>query len=164
MRIKGNKPKGKKMIKKKQNKTTATKTIYKEKKSFRQDSNLQSYCTSHMKSALRRLCHMAAWWRHCIADTIASCIYKYKWANRVCKLLWFTLSVSLSRSVRYKIINVLRGPYGLCFARVNLRIESCFVLLLGCLVIHCKNYYCTLLLLSKFSDQGNISKREKNQK
>ena len=31
-------------------------------------------------------------------------------------------------------------------------------------MIHCKKYYCALLLLSKFSDQGNISKREKNQK
>ena len=31
-------------------------------------------------------------------------------------------------------------------------------------MIHCKKYFCALLLLSKFSDQGNISKREKNQK
>ena len=31
----------------------------KKKKSFRQESNLQSYRTLHVKSALRLLCHMA---------------------------------------------------------------------------------------------------------
>lgn len=66
-----------------------------------------------------------------------------------------------ARFARYKIINLLHGPYGIYFMGINLSIESCFVLLLGCFLGDTlQQYYCALLL-SKFSDQGNIPLSEK---
>ena len=68
-----------------------------------------------------------------------------------------------ARFARDKIINLLCWPYGLCFARINLSVESCFVLLLGYFLGDTlqQYYYALLTLLSKFSDQGNIPLSEK---
>jgi len=52
-------------------------------------------------------------------------------------------------------------PYGPCFVRINLSIESCFVLLLGCFLGGTLKKILLCFVVVKVSDQGNIPISEK---
>ena len=113
----------------KQNKTRATKAMYKEKK--RAFARIQTYSLTAPCTWNQLWDYFATW---LLNDVIALQTPSHHTYTNISGPTKFA-SCYDSRAIRtwqnYKI-NLLRRPYGLCFARINLSIESCFVLLLGC--------------------------------